>query len=176
MQVVNDSRQSNPGVQVIPVDSKADQRAADVLGGMFRHIEYQSRAAIAYDTAIEHTARTGIGWLRCYPVENALGEIEIRIGRIIDPTAAGLDPNSTEPDGSDAEWGYCETRMTRKAFERAYPKAKPVTFADGGWKSGDNVTVAEYFEILDQSENVITSLDEDGHEVEHTEDEHWQAR
>jgi len=86
-QVVNDARQSNPGVHVIPVDSKGDPKAADVLAGMFRHIEYASRAGQAYDTAIDMSSRTGLGWLRCYPVEidSATGEQDIRIGRVIDP-------------------------------------------------------------------------------------------
>jgi Phage P22-like portal protein len=177
-QVVNDARQSNPGVRVLPVDSRGDVRVADALSGMFRHIEYSSRAGHAYDTAIDMSARCGLGWLRVYPVEvdSATGEQEIRIGRIIDPCAAGLDPNSTEADGSDAEWGYVETAMTDRAFRAAYPKAKAVTFSDGGWRSGDKITVCEYFEIESTSENMILALDADGVQSAYTEEEFWQAK
>jgi hypothetical protein len=177
-QVVNDARQSNPGVNVIPVDSKGDPKAAEVLGGMFRHIEYASRAGQAYDTAIDMSSRTGLGWLRCYPVEidSATGEQDIRIGRVIDPCAAGLDPNSTEADGSDAEWGYIETAMSDRAFKATYPKAKPITASDGGWRAGNKITVCEYFEIESKPQNTILALDADGIQSAYTEEEFWLAR
>ena len=177
-QVVNDARQSNPGVNVIPVDSKGDPKAAEVLGGMFRHIEYASRAGQAYDTAIDMSSRTGLGWLRCYPIEidSATGEQDIRIGRVIDPCAAGLDPNSTEADGSDAEWGYIETAMSDRAFKATYPKAKPITASDGGWRAGNKITVCEYFEIESKPQNTILALDADGIQSAYTEEEFWLAR
>src|SRR3546814_1354065 len=55
-QVVNDSRQNKPGIKVIPVDSGADIEVAEKLEGIVRHIEYSSRAGIAYDTAQEYAA------------------------------------------------------------------------------------------------------------------------
>ena len=175
-QVVNDARQSNPGVQVIGVDSHADPKAAETLGGLFRHIEYRSRAAHAYDTAIDLSARAGLGWLRYYPevVDEASGEQEIRIARIVDPTAAGLDPNSTEVDGADAEWCYIETAYTQAAFERLYPKAKAVPLgSDTAWRVGDRVTVCEYFEVQRSTANEILAAGPDGEEIALAEDDYW---
>ena len=59
-QVVNDSRQNKPAIKVRPVDSGADPEVADKLQGLVRHIEDNSRADIAYDTAIEFAVRAGL--------------------------------------------------------------------------------------------------------------------
>ncbi len=175
-QVVNDARQNNPGVQVIGVDDKADQKAAETLSGIFRHIEYQSRASQAYDTAIELSARVGLGWIRLVTevVNEATNEQEIRILRVVDPTSCGLDPNSTDPDGRDAMWGYAETRVHEKAFKRLYPKAKPVTFGDAGWAVDGFITIAEYFEINEEKTNHIVFLNEQGYKESLPEDQFWE--
>lgn len=174
-QVVNDSRQSNPGIQVVGVDDKADPKVAESLGGIIRHIEYRSRAPHAYDMGIELSARTGRGWLRVIPevVDVATNEQEIRILRVTDPTSCGLDPNSQEADGSDAMYGYAETRMTTKAFEAAYPKSKPVPMGDAGWNTNGLITLAEYFEIVETSENRIMAMTPDGRTDIYTEDDYW---
>jgi hypothetical protein len=173
-QVANDARQNNPGIQVIGVDNKADPKAAEILSGMIRHIEYRSRASHAYDTAIEYTARCGLNWLIVRPkvVDKATNEQEIEIGRVIDPTAAGLDPNSTEVDGRDADWGYIETRVHEKVFKQQYPKAAVVPAGDT-WSSDGFVTLCEYFERETYTENRITYIDEDGNEQKSTEEEYW---
>lgn len=174
-QVVNDARQNNPGIQVMGVDDKADPKAAETLSGIFRHIEYQSRASQAYDTAIELSARVGLGWIRLVTevVNEATNEQEIRILRVVDPTSCGLDPNSQDPDGRDAMWGYAETRVHQKTFQKQYPKAKPVSFGDAGWNSGEFITVAEYFEVVEQEGNHIVFTNPDGYKESLPEDDFW---
>jgi len=174
-QVSNDMRQNKPGIQVIAVDDKADPKTAETLGGIIRHIEYRSRAQHAYDTAGDLIARCGRGWLRVIPevVDATTNEQEIRILRVTDPNACGLDPNSTEADGADAMWGYAETLMSDRAFKAAYPKAKPVPFGDAGWYSDGMITVCEYFEIQEQSENRIIAVTPDGLRNTYTEDDYW---
>lgn len=173
-QVVNDARQNNPGISVIAVDDKADPKAAETLSGIIRHIEYRSRAAQAYDMGLELGARCGQGWLVVRPevVESATNEQEITIGRVVDPTAAGLDPNSVEADGRDADWGWVESEMHERAFKAEYPKAKPVTFSDG-WAKENYVTVCEYFERETFKETAIKYLDENENEAIATEDQYW---
>ena len=85
--MVNDARQNKPAVNFLPSTSGARQEVAAALDGIMRHIEYQSRAQIAYDTAIEHAARCGIGWIRIAPevVDEELNYQEIRIKRVHDP-------------------------------------------------------------------------------------------
>ena len=173
-QVVNDARQNNPGINVIGVDDKADPKVAETLSGLIRHIEYRSRASQAYDMGIELGARCGQGWLRVIPevVDADTNEQEVRILRVTDPTACGLDPNSIEADGSDAMWGYAETRMSERAFKAAYPKAKQVPFGDATWNTDGFITLAEYFEVEEETENKIVALI-DGYTQTLSEDEFW---
>ncbi len=171
-QVVNAARQNKPSITVLPVDSKADPEVAEKLNGIIRHIEYTSRASIAYDTAIEYAARIGLGWLRVVPeiVRPETNEQEIRIKRIHDPLSVYLDPNSTEPDGSDAMWALVETTLTKKAFERLYPKAKVESWQSDGWFSEDSVRICEHLYITETTQNrIVTDLGP------MTEDEYWQV-
>ena len=174
-QVSNDMRQNKPGIQVIGVDSKADPKAADVLSGLIKYIEYKSRADHAYDTAGDLAVRCGLGWLRVITkeVNPETKEQELVIMRITDPTSCGLDPNSTDADGADAQWGYVETRISERAFKAQYPKAKQVPMGDAGWQSDGFLTIAEYFEIEECTTNYITFVNERAEEEELPEDEYW---
>jgi hypothetical protein len=177
-QVVNDGRQNKPSINVMPADSQADVDVAQKLDGVIRHIEYVSRAGIAYDTALEHAVRCGLGWLRVVPqiMRPETNEQEIRIMRVHDPLSVRLDPNSTEPDGSDAMHGFVETLMTQRAFKAAYPKAKIQSF-DGestGWFETDFVRVCEYLEVVEEAENAVI-VDLQGQRLSFSEEEYWDA-
>jgi hypothetical protein len=175
-QIVNDARQNKPSIQVLPADSKADIAVATQLNGLIRHIEYTSRAGIAYDMAIEHSARVGLGWLRVIPrvVRPETNEQEIIIQRVHDPMSICLDPNSVEPDGSDAMYGFAETTMTEKAFVRAYPKAKKLSWeSDSEWFGQDSIRIAEYFKVVETEENRISIDGPDGGRMAVREDEYW---
>jgi hypothetical protein len=179
-QVVNESRRNKPATKVRPVDSAADIKVAAQLDGLFRHIEDASRAQIANDTAIEQAARVGCGWMRVVPVvvNEETNEQEIRIQRVVDPLSVHLDPDAQEPDGMDSMWGQIETRIGRKMFERAYPKASL-----NGWPSDlesrylddKTVVVLEDFVVVESKENCITIPGIDGQSWELTEEQYWQT-
>lgn len=175
-QVVNDARQNKPSIYCIPADSHADVAVAEKINGIIRHIEYTSRAGIAYDMAIESSARCGMGWLRVVPeiVKPETNEQEIRIKRIHDVFSVTIDPNSTEPDGMDAMWGHIETSLTSQAFERLYPKAKKDSWDSDGWFTKDSVRICEEFLITEKEENRIT-VEINGQRAQLTEDEYWEA-
>jgi len=174
-QIVNDARQNKPSIQTLPADSRADIEVAKRLNGIIRHIEYTSRAGIAYDMALELAARVGQGWLRVLPrvIRSESNEQEIIIQRVHDPMSVCLDPNSTEPDGSDSMFGFAETTLTDKAFERAYPKAKKSSWDSEGWFSQDGIRVAEYFKIVEEKQNLIAIAGPDGGRMTVTEEEYW---
>lgn len=165
-QVSNDIRQNNNGIEVICADDEADPKAAQVLEDKIRHIEYESRAPVAYDMMGDHQARCGQGWTRVVPIElpGGDGELDLRIMRVTDPTSAGLDPDCQEPDGFGAKWGYIETRMSEAAFKAAYPKAAQVPIGDSTWNTDGFVTIAEYFEVMDEDDS--EPADEDDTEDE----------
>jgi hypothetical protein len=150
LQVVNDARQNKPSIKVRGVSGDADVKAADALQGLIMHIEDASRAAIAYDTAIEHAARVGLGFIRITTeiTNPALNQKEIRIKRVHNPFSVVLDPGWTEPDGSDAMYGYIEHMMSREEFERQYPKADVAEAVAGDdWCTRDMVRVVDEFNI-----------------------------
>lgn len=169
--VVNSHRSRKTSAEIMAVDSKGDPEVAKRIKGIIRHIEYTSRADIAWDTAADHQARGGLGWVRITPkvVNPDTNEQEILIQRITEPTSCLLDANSTEPDGSDAMHGFIETTLTAKTFERMYPKAKKASWDSDGWFSEDGIRIAEYFKVVEEKSNRIVL--EDGMTV--SEDEYW---
>lgn len=176
-QIVNDARQNTPSIQTLPADSRADPAVAEKLNGLIRHIEYASRAGIAYDTGLEHSARAGLGWLRVAPamLHEETGEQEIKISRVFDPLSCLLDPNSTEPDGSDAMWGFAEATIPEKAFKKSYPKASLQGFGDSGrdWYGTSGVRVAEYMSVIETKQNrLLIEAPEGTYSL--AEDEYWE--
>lgn len=155
-QVTNDARQNKQSVQVAPVDDGADKKVAEVIEGLIRHIEYDSGADAAYDTALDGAARIGFGYFRLvteYESPTSFNQ-DIKIRRIRNPFTVFMDPNAQEADGSDAQYAFISSRMARPEFERLYPAASAVgegvgtaTGDNGLWGSKEWVRIAEYYRI-----------------------------
>ncbi len=178
MQVVNDSRQNKPSINVLPVDSGADKQTATCIEGMIRQIEYASRASISYDTSIDHAARCGMGWMRVVTetTNASLNEQDIRIKQVHDPLSVWISPESVEPDGSDAMDGFVETVMSKKAFELKYGKKKGQDSWDSpndNWENDKTIRICEYFKIKTSKSNRLSVAMPDGSMRTHTEDEYW---
>jgi hypothetical protein len=176
VQVVNGARMNKPSISVMPADSRADVDAATALDGVIRHIEYRSRAQIAYDWSIEGAARCGIGWLRPVPrvLDPETNEQEICIDRVADHLAAMVD--GVQPDGADAMNGFIEEMIPRKRFKREYPDADPTSWdADGAtnWTQGDDVRICEWQYVVEEESNRIVITGPDGGEITMTEEDYW---
>jgi hypothetical protein len=63
-QVTNQQRQQRPRIKVHPVNNLADYKIAQVIEGITRHIEVNSSADTAYDTAFDYAVRMGWGYWR----------------------------------------------------------------------------------------------------------------
>lgn len=159
MQVVNDGRQNKPSMHAIPADSNADVDVAEQLNGMFRHIEYVSRAGAAYDMMLEHQARVGLGWIRVVPqiMRPETNEQEIRILRVHDPKSILLQAGWTAHDGSDAMHGFAETMYSKAQFKAMWPQHKDQSWEGSGWFTEDSVRVAEYFKVDETKSNRIVA-------------------
>jgi hypothetical protein len=154
-QVTNDQRQNRPAIKVHPVDDQADIETAKVLQGVIKHIEVSSAADTARDTAFENAVRRSYGFYRVnvdYVTPDSFDQ-EIQIKRIRDADSVLLDPNSQEPDGSDAEYGFVFERMAKDRFIAEHGESKLATASDWqievtsqpDWIQSDTVQVAEYF-------------------------------
>lgn len=175
--VVNSIRAQKTSAQVLAVDGGADVEVAKRIVGMFRHIEYTSRADIAWATAADHQVRGGLGWIRVTPklVDSKENQQEILIQRVISPTSAFLEAGWTEPDGSDATKAWIETSMPRKAFKLAYPKAAIQDWEasnSAGWFTTDSVRICEYFYTVETKVNRIAVSMPDGQQMYLGEDEY----
>jgi hypothetical protein len=159
-QVVNQARRNRPAMKFIPVDNQSDPELAEVLQGLARQTEYESRADVAYITALDHSTRGGLGYFRAITeeVKNSpvKGQLCVKIRRVTDPETVLLDPDFTEPDGSDAMYGFCVETLHKDAFKRAWPKAEVTDFDDDGWFSDKHVRIAEYFRVVDVERKLVT--------------------
>ena len=93
--ITNAMKMNRVGARVIPVDDKADVQTAEVLQGLLRNIEYQSRAAYAYDTATFYAVAMGWGyWLLDRQFSHArTNDQDIVIARVRNPFQVYLDPS-----------------------------------------------------------------------------------
>jgi hypothetical protein len=168
-QIVNNMRMNRPAIKVRPVDDIADPEVAEVLQGVVRHIEDASKADIAYDWAGEGAVTNGLGFFRV--LTEYVGDTfnqEIRIARIPNRFSVYFDPNSKEPDGSDALEVLVTEMVSKKKFEKDYPDINcadwPTTTGDNtDWVKEDEVRIAEYFYIEKVPANLL--LLQDGNSV-----------
>ena len=156
-QVTNQQRQQRPRIKVHPVNNLADYKIAQVIEGITRHIEVNSSADTAYDTAFDYAVRMGWGYWRInykYVREDSFDQ-EIYIDAVENPFTVYFDPNSVRPDGSDAERCLITTVLDKKIFREMYPGANDgANFQQrstgddtASWVTKEDIRLAEYFYI-----------------------------
>lgn len=195
-QVYGDILQNRPSIQVNPgdstgasvkvtsVDGISNYTLAEVYEGILRNIEYVCGAETHYDTAAHHAIETGMGWLRVFTRygEGVTMDQEMYIAAVRNRWAVLMDPNTDEPDMSDAGWGFIIDELPRKEAEKRWPNAnfEPVASDTGDgwawWCDQDIVKVAEYFtreatkRTLVQLSNGTVSFKDELENVEVTDD------
>lgn len=167
-QVTNSQRQQRPRIKVQPVDNFADPKIAKVITGLTRHIEVNSDADNAYDTAFDFAATIGWGYWRVrtdYISEDSFNQ-DIYIDVIDNPFGTYFDPNSRLPDGSDAERALITDMMSKKVFEKTYPGATVNGFEDRGtgdssadWVTKDDIRLAEYYHVQREKQKLVMLSD-----------------
>jgi hypothetical protein len=172
--VVNKLREAKTSADILPADSGAHTEVAERLKGIIRHIEYSSKADIAWDTATDHAARGGLGWVRILPklVHTETNEQELVISRIHDPTSCMLEAGWTSADGSDAMHGFIETTLSDSQFKRVYPNAKKDSFDTEGWFAENATRICEYFYVKEKGLNKVVITGPDGNDLHLTADEY----
>ena len=160
-QVSNQQRQQRPRIKVHPTNTQATKKVADVITGMTRHIEVNSNADTAYDTAFDFAVTIGWGYWRIitdYMREDSFDQ-EIYIQTIDNPFTVYHDPNSTSPDGADAERAMITDIISKDEFRELYPNADESNFHDRGpgdieqeWVTKEDIRIAEYFRIIKEPE------------------------
>jgi len=164
-QVTNSARENRPAINVSPVGDKGDKEAAKMYRGLIRQIERQSRADIAYDTALDDAVTSGWGYMRLtteWEKETSFDQV-MMIKRVRNPFTVYLDPDHQEPDGADCRFGFVTEILPPDEFKREHPKAQMVPFDLGGqgekyksWVTKDGVRVAEYYEVVNEPRDLVS--------------------
>jgi hypothetical protein len=151
-QIENQIRQNRPTAKVVPVDSNADVKTAEILGGMLRAIQSYSNADTAHDIAAMHSLYGGEGFWRVlteYESESSFDQV-ISIRPLVNPQLVYIDPDAIEPDRSDARWGILFEDIPRAEYENESDDNRTKSLGWGedganGWNNKDTVRRAEYF-------------------------------
>ena len=154
-QITNQQRQQRPRISCQGMNNETDAKMAEIITGICRHVEVNSNADHAYDTAYDFAVRMGWGYWRVttdYVRPDSFDQ-EIYIKPIDNPFTVYFDPNSVAPDGSDAEKCLITVVMSKENFRKMYPDAD-----DGGsfsargtgdsnseWVTKNDIRIAEYF-------------------------------
>lgn len=160
-QVINEIRQNRPAIKIRPCDDNADVETAEIFQGVIRNIESQSNAGIAYETAAQSMVDCGLGYFRIIPqyVSDDDWEQELVFKRVADFNSVVFDPNSKEPDGSDARWAGIVEDIPKDDFDALYPE-ESAGWEQQGISEGDDwinkkvVRIFEYFERKETPEEI----------------------
>jgi hypothetical protein len=157
-QVTGDMRQSRPGIKVVPVDSGADIKTAEVRAGMIRYVENRSKAKHVYTTGADSQVTCGIGhWaVTTEYAHSGTFNQEIRIVGIEDGVSVLWDADATLPTKSDADHCFVPNDMSRAKFKKQWPDSTAEGFDTGiyglgqsgafdSWNSDDFIRVNQYW-------------------------------
>ena len=164
--VLNAEKAAHLGVSIHPLSDDAEEETAEVLQGLYRRIEVQSRASLARSWAFERAVKAGRGYYRVItepdPDSDDPYDQKITIKRILQQGSVVLDPFAQEADASDGEWAFVVNDMPFDTYKRRYPKSAMAAYSEDelsavgistpSWVSGDEgasraVRVAEYYRL-----------------------------
>ena len=130
-QVLNQERQSEMGIQLVPADDWGElappvsDDEIELREGLVRRIQRESEAADARTWAFARAAIAGEGYYRVL-TRYALGKTwdkDVFVARIYNQASVTLDPAHEQPDGSDAEWAFIGGDVPFDRYKREYPRA-----------------------------------------------------
>lgn len=137
--VLNQMQNAHMGVNIHPLNEEANDDTAEILQGLYRTIERDSRAGLARGWAFDRAVRAGRGFYRIGTVYDDADKSpesqfdqKIVIQRILYQDGVKFDPSAVEPDYSDAQWAFLGSWMSLDTFKRKYPKAEVSGMDDFG--------------------------------------------
>jgi len=149
-QIEGEFRQADVSYKVRPVDSGGDPKKADIIAGMLRFIEYDSRAKDAYKASMNSVLYGGRGVWRWDVVEDEDNPWvkSLKINRMNNVFTAYCDPFYKLLDRSDARYWFITEMLPEEEYKAKYGE-KYDEFPDGGeweeWKGQKTRRVAEYW-------------------------------
>jgi hypothetical protein len=113
-QVLNQEREADIGVTLVPADDFGDlgilpdDTEIELREGLIRQIQRDSKASDARTWAFKRAAIAGRGYylVNTRYLPGKTFDQEVYIERIFNQSGVLLDPSHEQPDGSDAEWEF----------------------------------------------------------------------
>lgn len=149
-----EQRQNSSNVKVRCINGDASQDAITLRADAARHIEYESRASIVYNTALEHALAGGYGAMRVeteYEGSKSFNQ-KIKLVREDNPTRCFFDPNAKELTKFDGDFCGHYNVMSKKSFKNKYagidiPESYPLYDRNNNfsWFTKDDVTIVYYY-------------------------------
>jgi hypothetical protein len=151
-QVLNQERQSDMGIEIVPADDfgelvgPIDETEIQLREGLVRRIQRESKAADARTWAFNRSTIAGRGYYGVMTryVPGKTNDQEIYIHRWYNQSCVTLDPAHEQPDGSDAEWAFVGTDLPWARYKAEYPnrngqKNRVCTYTDDEFRAlGDD--------------------------------------
>lgn len=163
-QVSNEIRMKPPAINVLPGED-GDVDTAEVIEGLIRSIEANSKAKRIYSRGIEDSARCNMGfWRVCTDyVDDETFDQDLCIESISNPLGVLWDPDGKDPLGSDWKFAFVIETMTLEAFQERYPNKSYGLNGDRTtnvnyslfWINGDKVQIAEYWYVEEKTVKII---------------------
>lgn len=157
-QLIGDQRQTRTSIKIRPVSGGATEDVAEVMSGLIRNIETNSKATNSYDEAFDETVNGGYGGWRVVTEFNEYDSFEqdIKIKCIRGATTSlWFDPGAIEYDKRDAEYAFYTVDISRDDHQESYPNSQAISWSQEQfnnsncqtWLNSDNDTVrlAEYW-------------------------------
>jgi hypothetical protein len=150
-QVLNQERQADMGVEIVPADDfgelvdPIDPAEIELREGLVRRIQRDSHAADARTWAFARAVQAGRGFYGVMTryVPGKTNDQDICVHRYYNQSCVLLDPAHEQPDGSDAEWAFVETYLPWDVYTAEHPKRGDVDNQVCAWDDGDWTTQAD---------------------------------
>jgi hypothetical protein len=157
-QVSNEARQNKPQIKFVPAED-GDKELAEVYEGLARHIQYDSDAQVAYETAVENSAGAGWGFYRFVTeyCDDESFDQDLKIKPVTDsfavygiviPACLGIEPS----------FAFVVSHLSKDEYKTLYPDSEmaSIEWADdrikacGSWAE-DKIRIAEYWVVESKS-------------------------
>jgi len=164
LHIINEAKQNKASVRYRPVGDGASPESAEAMEGIYRHIQNLSNGQMAQGQAISFQVQAGLGYtiIRSKFIDQKSFDQDIWIDGCPNPLAVALDPDSVQPDGSDARFGFIFADRPRDEMEEKYKRlrnrgatANAVDGQDSGWIREDHIREAEYYEVTEDRDELL---------------------
>jgi hypothetical protein len=182
-QIIGDYRQNKMAISVLPAGGVATEESAEIIAGLIRHIERDSKAEESYTNGLECSARGNIGYFRVVSdyEQDEVAAQKLLIKPVKNPLTVYCDPAAKRVDRSDARYYLITEIMSKEEFKQLYPEAEENgwdivdTSSDdlSDWGDDEQIRICEYF--TKETRKVRLVLFDNGATIEIDNDEEIKA-